>query len=146
MSLPFCSSSFLLQVEQDLSLTNVSISLKTSRTSEDYLFSALVSNSSVPYPTLQARLTYTVCFLFGYLLWNLDFIYCSELTAWKRAMGMPWSFVLEFHGWWHFFTAVGAYVFMVMVDSLTQDIVDLSGGPFAWLGKQDSLNKLTKSS
>lgn len=61
-------------------------------------------------------------------------------------MGMPWSFVLEFHGWWHFFTAVGAYVFMVMVDSLTQDVVELSGGPFAWLGKHESNDKLSKSS
>ena len=49
---------------------------------------------------------------------------------------MPWSFVLEFHGWWHILTAIGAYVFMVMVDSLTQDVVDLSGGPFAWFGGQ----------
>lgn len=54
--------------------------------------------------------------------------------------------MLEFHGWWHFFTAIGAYVFMVMVDSLTQDVVDLSGGPFAWLGKNDSKDKLSKSS
>jgi dihydroceramidase len=49
---------------------------------------------------------------------------------------MPWSFVLEFHGWWHILTAVGAYVFMVMVDSLTQDVVDLSGGPFAWFSER----------
>ncbi|GAB7322516.1 hypothetical protein MBLNU13_g03443t2 [Cladosporium sp. NU13] len=76
------------------------------------------------------------CFLFGYLLWQLDFIYCAQLTSLKRAIGMPWSFVLEFHGWWHILTAIGAYVFMVMVDSLTQDVVDLSGGPFAWFSKQ----------
>jgi hypothetical protein len=78
----------------------------------------------------------TVFFLTGYLLWNLDFIYCAQLTKWKRAIGMPWSFVLEFHGWWHIFTAIGAYIFMVMVDSLTQDVVDLSGGPFAWFNKE----------
>lgn len=74
----------------------------------------------------------TVCFLFGYLLWQLDFIYCSQLTAWKRALGMPWGFLLEFHGWWHGLTAVGAYVFMRMVDGLTQDKVVLRGGPFSW--------------
>ncbi|KAL1589436.1 hypothetical protein WHR41_01865 [Cladosporium halotolerans] len=73
-----------------------------------------------------------VCFLFGYLLWQLDFIYCSQLTAWKRALGMPWGFLLEFHGWWHGLTAVGAYVFMRMVDGLTQEQVVLRGGPFAW--------------
>jgi len=79
-----------------------------------------------------------VCFLFGYFLWQLDFIFCPQLTSWKRSVGMPWSFVFELHGWWHIFTAVGAYLFMAMVDSLTRKEVDLSGGPFAWLGKSDA--------
>jgi dihydroceramidase len=70
---------------------------------------------------------------FGYLLWQLDGIFCPQLTAMKRAIGMPWSFLLEFHGWWHFFTAVGAYVFMVMVNNLTRGTIELSGGPFEWL-------------
>jgi dihydroceramidase len=41
-------------------------------------------------------------------------------------MGMPWGFLLEFHGWWHVLTAIGAYVFMVMVDSLmlSRSLVD----------------------
>lgn len=86
----------------------------------------------------------TGCFLFGYTLWQLDFIYCSQLTSWKRAMGMPWGFLLEFHGWWHILTAVGAYVFMVMVDGLTQENVVMSGGPFAWFGG-GSLAKANKS-
>jgi dihydroceramidase len=87
--------------------------------------------------TTQLTSTFVGCFLFGYLLWQLDFIFCPQLTAWKRAMGMPWGFLLEFHGWWHVLTAIGAYVFMVMVDSLTQDTVLLSGGPFAWLNGRD---------
>ena len=73
---------------------------------------------------------------FGYLLWQLDGIYCSELTALKRSIGMPWGFLLEMHGWWHIFTAIGAYVFMVMVDSLTRDVIELPGWRFAWLDKQ----------
>jgi len=81
------------------------------------------------------------CFLFGYFLWQIDHIYCPQLTALKHQMGMPWSFVLEFHGWWHFFTAIGAYVFMVMVDCLTKEQVELVGGPFEWLGAAQSLTK-----
>jgi dihydroceramidase len=46
---------------------------------------------------------------------------------------MPWGFLLELHGWWHVLTAVGAYVFMVMVDSLTRDVIELPGWQFAWL-------------
>lgn len=50
---------------------------------------------------------------------------------------------MEFHGWWHILTAVGAYVFMAMVDSLTQAIVDLSGEPFAWFSERRSKPKST---
>ena len=63
----------------------------------------------------------------GYFLWQLDGIFCSELTAIKRSIGMPWGFLLEMHAWWHLFTAIGAYVFMVMVDSLTRDVIELPG-------------------
>ncbi|KAK4542399.1 hypothetical protein LTR36_006856 [Oleoguttula mirabilis] len=72
--------------------------------------------------------------VFGYFLWQLDHIFCSELTSMKRQIGMPWSFLLEFHGWWHILTAVGAYTFMVMVERLTSDgPLDLSPRAFAWL-------------
>src|ERR1700694_630339 len=51
-----------------------------------------------------------VFFISGFGIWNLDNALCSSLTQTKRALGMPWSFVLELHGWWHIFTGVGAYV------------------------------------
>jgi hypothetical protein len=70
----------------------------------------------------------------GYFLWQIDGIYCEELTASKRAIGMPWSFLLEMHGWWHVFTAIGAYVFMIMVDSLTRERPEVHGDPLTWLG------------
>ncbi|KAK6433756.1 hypothetical protein LTR95_010064 [Oleoguttula sp. CCFEE 5521] len=72
------------------------------------------------------------CFGIGYLLWQLDFIYCGALNATKRQWGLPWGFLLEFHGWWHVLTAIGAFVFISIID-LTQELVDLSGAPFAWL-------------
>lgn len=69
----------------------------------------------------------TASMALGYFLWQLDGIFCSELTASKRSIGMPWGFLLEMHAWWHLFTAIGAYVFMVMVDSLTRDVIELPG-------------------
>jgi dihydroceramidase len=60
-----------------------------------------------------------VSFAFGFILWVIDQLGCRTLTGWKRAMGMPWSFVLEFHGWWHIFTGIGAYIFIVLTDVLT---------------------------
>lgn len=55
-------------------------------------------------------LTLTVIFATGYGIWNIDNLYCGTLTAAKRSIGMPWSFALELHGWWHIFTGVGAYI------------------------------------
>lgn len=71
--------------------------------------------------------------VFGYVLWQVDFRYCSELTQQKRAVGMPWSFVFEFHGWWHVLTAAGAYTFMALVESLTQEHVVVSARPFGFV-------------
>lgn len=51
-----------------------------------------------------------VIFVTGFIIWNLDTAFCSQLTAIKRTIGMPWSFVFEFHGWWHLFTGLGAYI------------------------------------
>lgn len=68
--------------------------------------------------------------LFGYVLWQIDFRYCAQLTQLKRAVGMPWSFVFEFHGWWHILTAVGAYSFMALVESLTEEKVVVTTRPF----------------
>lgn len=77
--------------------------------------------------------------MLGYLLWQLDGIFCAQLTAWKRAVGMPWSFVFEFHGWWHILTAVGAYVSMMMMECLTKKEVKFEGVFFAWMrGKRAS--------
>lgn len=36
----------------------------------------------------------------GFLLWNLDNIYCSYLRTWRREIGLPWGILLEGHGWW----------------------------------------------
>jgi dihydroceramidase len=34
-------------------------------------------------------------FAFGFLIWNLDNIYCDTLTGWKVAVGWPSAFLLE---------------------------------------------------
>ena len=37
----------------------------------------------------------SVLFAFGFLIWNLDNIYCDTLTSWKVAVGWPLAFLLE---------------------------------------------------
>lgn len=36
----------------------------------------------------------------GFLIWNLDNIFCSNLREWRRQVGLPWGVFLEGHGWW----------------------------------------------
>lgn len=38
--------------------------------------------------------------LVGFLIWNLDNIFCSHLRHWRRQLGLPWGIILEGHGWW----------------------------------------------
>jgi dihydroceramidase len=68
--------------------------------------------------------------VFGYLLWQMDFIFCAELTVLKRKLGIPWGFLLELHGWWHVLTAIGAHTFMYMVEVLTREQVESPGDDF----------------
>ncbi len=78
-----------------------------------------------------------ISFGLGFLLWVIDGFACSYLTQMKRAIGMPWAFVLELHGWWHILTAIGAYVFIVLTDHLTSEEIggDLEDA-FGWPAKQ----------
>ncbi|EFX01210.1 alkaline dihydroceramidase [Grosmannia clavigera kw1407] len=48
-------------------------------------------------------------FLLGFLIWNLDNVYCSHLLSWRQILLLPWSLVLEGHGWWHLFTGLAYY-------------------------------------
>ena len=74
-----------------------------------------------------------IIFVSGFGIWNVDNAICSSLTQAKRAIGMPWSFILELHGWWHIFTGVGAYIFIALVEYLTsEEAGEPLGKSFAW--------------
>ncbi|GMM47605.1 alkaline dihydroceramidase [Pichia kluyveri] len=60
-------------------------------------------------------------FAFGFLIWNLDNVYCSNLISWRRNyLGWPFGIILEGHGWWHIFTGLGIYYFIIynMINSV----------------------------
>jgi len=48
-------------------------------------------------------------FALGFLVWNLDNIFCDTLTRWKVHIGWPCAFLLEGHSWWHIMTGAGTY-------------------------------------
>ena len=57
-------------------------------------------------------------FLLGYLLWNLDIHFCTQVRIARRNWGMPYGFVLEGHGWWHILTGSGVYCSLVYEEYL----------------------------
>ncbi|KAI0695621.1 alkaline phytoceramidase [Cytidiella melzeri] len=63
-------------------------------------------------------------FAFGFLIWNLDNIYCNNVTEWKHSVGWPAAFVLEGHSWWHVFTALGTYLMLTGNTCATLGIKD----------------------
>lgn len=52
-------------------------------------------------------------FIFGFFIWNLDNIFCDWLIFARRKLNLPYSIFLEGHGWWHFFTSMGIYYFIL---------------------------------
>jgi dihydroceramidase len=59
-------------------------------------------------------------FLAGFVIWNVDNIFCRHLTVTKNAVLLPWSVLLEGHGWWHVLTGLGQLPSPLRIISLTQ--------------------------
>jgi len=53
-------------------------------------------------------LTGSAIFLLGFLIWNIDNLFCDGISQLKESLGAPWSFVLEGHAWWHLATGTGS--------------------------------------
>ncbi|KAJ5216662.1 alkaline phytoceramidase [Penicillium citrinum] len=75
-----------------------------------------------------------VIFNVGYWLWLVDQWACGFLTKAREAIGLPWAFVLELHGWWHICTGIGAYIFIAVVDHLVSGEAtrNIQQSSFAW--------------
>lgn len=57
-------------------------------------------------------------FLFGWLLWNLDIHFCDYWRSLRRAIGLPFGMLFEGHGWWHLFTGLGVYSYLIYLEYL----------------------------
>ncbi|KAH8430653.1 ceramidase [Aspergillus melleus] len=80
-----------------------------------------------------------VIFNLGFYIWLVDNKICGILKTWKAKIGLPWAFVLELHGWWHIFTAIGAYIFIAIVDHLVSgedhEELDSLAWPAPWAAR-----------
>ncbi|KAF8625202.1 hypothetical protein AX15_005507 [Amanita polypyramis BW_CC] len=63
-------------------------------------------------------------FAFGFLIWNMDNIFCMSLTDVKRALGWPAAFLLEGHSWWHILTGAGTYYMFSGIQYVTLCLKD----------------------
>ncbi|GKZ45283.1 hypothetical protein AbraIFM66951_007887 [Aspergillus brasiliensis] len=72
-------------------------------------------------------------FIFGYLVWLIDEWVCQSLIGARHAVGLPVAFLLELHGWWHIFTAIGGYIAVAIIDLITSGEVQRdSVAQLAW--------------
>ncbi|KAI3530781.1 alkaline phytoceramidase [Colletotrichum filicis] len=60
-----------------------------------------------------------IILIVGFTLWHIDLEYCAELRAARKSLGLPAAWLLELHGWWHIFTALGASWYMRLIRELT---------------------------
>jgi len=88
----------------------------------------LMRSSAIPEAMLKQLKTVfrggAVTFVAGFVIWNLDNIFCLDLTGWKFAITWPAAFLLEGHAWWHVLTAAGTYFLLVGTSVLTLAVKD----------------------
>ncbi|XP_068457315.1 alkaline ceramidase 3 isoform X2 [Clinocottus analis] len=53
-------------------------------------------------------------FLLGFLLWNIDNIFCDTLRSSRQTLPSGVGVVTQFHAWWHIFTGLGSYLHILL--------------------------------
>ncbi|XP_075957386.1 alkaline ceramidase 3 isoform X2 [Anarhichas minor] len=53
-------------------------------------------------------------FLLGFLLWNIDNIFCDTLRTSRQMLPPGVGVVTQFHAWWHIFTGLGSYLHILL--------------------------------
>ncbi|KAJ5280541.1 ceramidase [Penicillium angulare] len=84
----------------------------------------------------------------GFYIWLIDGWICDSLRDTRRMIGTPLAYLLELHGWWHIFTAVGAYIFIVVIDQLLSEesnieIAESIAWPASWASKSIFAGRIT---
>jgi len=67
-------------------------------------------------------------FLTGFLVWNIDNLFCDRISHLKEYLGTPWSFVLEGHAWWHLATGTGSYLIVVGLQLMSLSLKEGADG------------------
>ncbi|KAI9631202.1 hypothetical protein KEM48_013131 [Puccinia striiformis f. sp. tritici PST-130] len=70
----------------------------------------------------------TIMFIIGFLIWNIDNLYCDRISQLKEYLGTPWSFIIEGHAWWHLATGTGTYLNAVGTQLMSLSLKEGSEG------------------
>uniref|UniRef100_A0A673LAU4 Alkaline ceramidase n=1 Tax=Sinocyclocheilus rhinocerous TaxID=307959 RepID=A0A673LAU4_9TELE len=67
------------------------------------------------YPWLRALgFTSLSVFLLGFILWNIDNIFCDSLRATRQRLPPVVGAVTQLHAWWHILTGLGSYLHILL--------------------------------
>uniref|UniRef100_A0A3P8VWG1 Alkaline ceramidase n=1 Tax=Cynoglossus semilaevis TaxID=244447 RepID=A0A3P8VWG1_CYNSE len=67
------------------------------------------------YPWLRTLCYTSLCiFLLGFLLWNIDNIFCDSLAS-RQSLPPAVGVLTQFHAWWHIFTGLGSYLHILLL-------------------------------
>ncbi|KAJ2079520.1 alkaline ceramidase ydc1 [Coemansia sp. RSA 988] len=83
----------------------------------------------------------------GFLLWNIDTIFCERLRSYRSYVGVPLDAILQLHGWWHIMTAYGSTYNIISVHIVRlarrgldkQFMVHYYMGVFPYVGEAHSI-------
>ena len=56
----------------------------------------------------------------AFAVWVIDLERCQELRNLRKALGLPWAWLFELHGWWHILTAIGAALYMELIRDISK--------------------------
>ncbi|KAJ2710159.1 alkaline ceramidase ydc1 [Coemansia spiralis] len=54
----------------------------------------------------------------GFLVWNIDNVFCHRLRSYRSYVGAPLDALLQLHGWWHIMSAYGSTYILLWVHML----------------------------
>jgi len=83
-------------------------------------------------PGMRLMITGTLTFLLGFAIWNVDNIWCTELTNWRGTVPEALGWVSQGHAWWHILTGIGACRIITGVTHLTLSIENPAGYDIAY--------------
>ncbi|KNZ64179.1 hypothetical protein VP01_1058g7 [Puccinia sorghi] len=70
----------------------------------------------------------SVTFMTGFLIWNVDNLFCDRISHLKEYLGTPLSFILEGHAWWHLATGTGSYLIVVGLQLMSLSLKEGADG------------------